>query len=431
MKKLNTAVFCAVLAAFIVMITAFPRDGRTVEIENRSFNEIPEWNAENVFSGEFAGGVEPWVSDLVGRRADFTAASMAIAGIYGVAVPEDNTPPSAPPVFIPETPAPAETPFGRPSPTPAPTPFGRPKPTPPPEPEMKPSSDPAYSSEPEGTGRVKGPLLVFDDRLVEIFGFNRRLSEKYAGVINAYRAALPENVRVFSLIAPTAIEFMPEKYKDVSDSELDAINAVNAALDESVIKVAAYAEVSKHTDEYLYFRTDHHWTALGAYYAYIAFADAAGFEAKKISEYEEIAIPGFLGYLYNMSPTASIREKPDTIYCYKYNGELETTPKLLYLPGESGKATYSVFMGGDHPKLTVNTSVKNGKTAVVIKDSFANAFLPWLAPHYENIVVLDPRHFEGSAVEVAASYESADLIFLDYAITTSFSDFINAIESIR
>ncbi|MDR2357650.1 MAG: hypothetical protein LBD92_06195 [Oscillospiraceae bacterium] len=436
MKKLNAAVFCAVLALFMIIVTVFPPDGRTVERENRSLNSFPDISAGSVFSGKFAEGIEPWLSDRVARRTDFIDAAMAIAGGYGVPapVPAESAPPAAPtPTPVPSaaptpTPTPTPAPSDTPTLTPTPTPVS---PSPTPEPTPAPSADPAYSAQPEGTGRVKGPILVFDDRLVEIFGFSRRLAERYAGVINGYREALPENVRVFSLVAPTQIEFVPEVYRDAFDSEKEAISVVYGALNEGVISVDAYGEIAEHTEEYLYFRTDHHWTALGAYYAYRAFAGAAGFTPKEISEYEEIAIPGFLGYLYNRAPSQSLREKPDTIYCYRYKGELETSSKLLYLPGAEGKATYSVFMGGDHPQLTVTTSVKNGKTAVIIKDSYANAFIPWLAPHYENIVVLDPRHFEGSALDVIGGYENVDLIFLDYAITTSFSDFITKIEGIK
>jgi hypothetical protein len=61
---------------------------------------------------------------------------------------------------------------------------------------------------------------------------------------------------------------------------------------------------------------------------------------------------------------------------------------------------------------------------VIIKDSFANAFIPWLAPHYENIIVIDPRHFDGSAIDVINEYESADLIFLDTALISEVSEYI-------
>ncbi|MDR1330082.1 MAG: hypothetical protein LBK23_10835 [Oscillospiraceae bacterium] len=365
MVKLNSALFCAALAAFTAAVTAFPRDTRTIENENRSFNRFPEITDEKVFSGEFAGGIEPWISDRVGYRADFVAASMELAQLRGADMP----------------------------------------------------------------ARAKDPLLIFDDRLVRIFSFDEALAVRYADTLNAYRAALPESARIFSILPPTQIEFMPERFRDISDSEQDAIIFVNAALTDGITAVNAYGEIADSSEEYLYFRTDHHWTALGAYYAYIAFADAAGFAPKELSEYEEIAIPGFLGYYYNMEPSETLRAQPDTIYCYEYKGALTTSPPLLSPPGEGEKATYGVFTGGDHPKLTIDTSVENGKTAVVIKDSYANAFIPWLAPHYESIVVLDPRHFEGSVPEVIGEYESVDLIFLDTAIISESAEYIDAMSS--
>ncbi|MDR0445836.1 MAG: hypothetical protein LBH17_02205, partial [Oscillospiraceae bacterium] len=411
MKKVSAAVFCAVLLAFVVSVTVFPRDMRTIENENRSFNRLPELSVKSVFTGSFAEGIEPWISDRVVRRADFISVALAVSNGYGVPAPVPSTPAPTPtpiltPVPTPVVPDSASTAIpptptnAAPTPaTPQPTPFGRPRPKPRPERELQPSTDPEDSAQ-LGAGRVKGPMLVFDDRLVELFGYSKRAAERYAEVINEYREALPENVRVFSILVPTQIEFMPEPYSETSDSALDAINTVYEALAEGVTPVDAYSEIEAHRDEYIYFRTDHHWTALGAYYAYRAFSTAAGFEPKALSEYEETAIPGFLGYLYNMSPSQSIKEKPDTIFCYSYKGELETSPRLLYPPSGNGKALYSVFIGGDHPILRISTSVKNGKTAVVIKDSFANAFVPWLAPHYENIIVLDARHFDGSAVAV-------------------------------
>ncbi|MDR1065011.1 MAG: hypothetical protein LBL25_01410 [Oscillospiraceae bacterium] len=381
MLKLNAAMFCAALAAFTAIVTAFPRDTRTIENENRSFNRFPEITGEGVFSGEFAGGIEPWISDRVGRRADFVSASMELARLRGA----DALNGAYAPKFLSFTRA-----------VPA---------------------------------RVKDPLLVFDDRLMRIFSFDEALAARYADTVNAYRAALPESARIFSILPPTQIEFMPERFRDISDPEQDAIIFVNAALTDGITAVNAYGEIADSSEEYVYFRTDHHWTALGAYYAYIAFADAAGFAPKELSEYEISAIPGFLGYYYNMEPSETLRAQPDTIYCYEYKGALTTSPPLLSPPGEGEKATYGVFTGGDHPKLTIGTSVENGKTAVVVKDSYANAFIPWLAPHYESIVVLDPRHFEGSALEVIGEYESVDLIFLDTAIISESAEYIDALSS--
>jgi hypothetical protein len=285
--------------------------------------------------------------------------------------------------------------------------------------------------EPVGPGNVKGPLLIFEDRLVELFGYSGRLIDKYSGAINGYREALGGHVRVFSLVTPTQIEFMPEKYKSVSNSEYDAIQRVKETLADGVVPVDAYSSIAAHATEYIYFRTDHHWTARGAYYAYLAFADAAGFTPKSLDEYEELEYPNFLGYLYSLAPSASLKSNPDTIYAYKYKGDLDTSQPLLRSPGEGGSSTYSIFLGGDKPHMAIETSVKNGRTAVIIKNSYGNAFIPWLAPHYENIVVLDPRSFTGSALDVINQHSDVDLIFCSYALTLSSENFIDQIAKIK
>jgi hypothetical protein len=101
------------------------------------------------------------------------------------------------------------------------------------------------------------------------------------------------------------------------------------------------------------------------------------------------------------------------------------------MPGENGKTTYNIFMGGDVPHAAITTSVKNGRTAVIIKNSYGNAFIPWLAPHYENIVVLDPRSFTGSALDVIGQYGDVDLIFCSYALILSSENFIDLIAKIK
>jgi hypothetical protein len=360
--------FCAALAGFLLIVTAFPRDARTLELENREFRKRPALTAENLLGGELDGQFEAYVSDRVGYRASFTARALEYGGFYGL--PSENG------------------------------------------------------------ARLDGTLLSFSDRLVEIFTYSEAGARDYADALNRYRAALGENVRVFSLIAPTQLEFLPELYRSVSDSQLAAIRAVNARLS-GITPVDAYASIMAHAEEYVYFRTDHHWTALGAYYAYRAYADAAGFEPLGLEEYEAGHLEGFLGYLYNQAPSDGMEQNPDTLTYYAYKGALTTSEKLLVLPSAGEKVLYSVFLGGDHAIYELRTSVKNGKTAVIIKGSYANAFIPWIAPHYENIVVLDPRAFEGSAIEKIAEYGDVDLIFLNYVLSTSFDDFIIKLDGMR
>ena len=273
-----------------------------------------------------------------------------------------------------------------------------------------------------------GPLLAFPDRLMEIFGYSERSCIRYAGAVNAYATALEGKARVFSLVTPTQIEFVDEKYKSVTDSEYDAIQTVYGHL-ENVCPVDAYSYLSAHSDEYIYFRTDHHWTALGAYYAYLAYCDAAGITPVTIDEYDSFELTGFLGYLYNYNPTKELRENPDTIVYYQLKTPLEVSNPLLYPTG--GRATYSIFIGGDHPIYRITTSVKNGRTCVILKDSFGNAFVPWVAPNYENIIVIDPRHYSGSVTRVVADHDDIDLIILNYAFAAGSGGYIEPLNNVR
>jgi hypothetical protein len=367
-EKLNIALFSAALLGLLLIVTVFPRDYRTIERENRALNVLPELTVSNVLGGSFGGQFESYVSDRVYRRADFVTASMAITGAYGVT-----------------------------------------------------SADGA---------RVTGPHLELRDGIAEIFISDDVAAKRYADAINAYRAALPDTTRVFSVIAPTRIEFMEDRYKTVSDSEKETIDAINAQLDTGVTPVDAYAAIAEHISEYEYFRTDHHWTALGAYYAYTRFAQSAGITPVPLTDYESGSLSGFLGYLYNYAPSAGMRQNPDTITYYEKSG-VTATPPMLYPPSAEEKVIYGVFLGGDHPILELTTSTTNGRTAVVIKDSYANAFVPFLAPHYETIVIIDPRTFEGGALDEITSRGDADVIFVNYVFTTTFRDFIAKIDDIR
>lgn len=276
-----------------------------------------------------------------------------------------------------------------------------------------------------------GPLLAFPDRLLELFGYSEGACIRYADVVNDYAKALKGKARVFSLITPTQVEFVDEKYKSLSDSEYDAISLVYNRLKDAAF-VDAYSYISAHIDEYVYFRTDHHWTALGAYYAYLAFCGASGTTPVTIDKYTEHALPGFLGYLFSYNPTDELRSNPDTIVYYELKETMEVSNRLLYKP-IADEVTYSIFIGGDSPIYTITTSVENGRTCLIIKDSFGNAFVPWLAPNYEKIIVIDPRTYKGSVTELLGDCDEddTDVIILNSASSVGSGGFNNYISNVK
>ncbi len=423
MKEKITAVsFCILLACFFVITVIVPGDKRVEETEHRTLAKMPGLNMENVMGGGFSKEFENYISDNVGFRSSFIGLSMGISELYGMKGENE----AQIVVLKPNEGNEAEkgNQATKPSPTPSRTPGA--------EASEQPETQPGEMNVIEPI--QVGSLLKFPDKLMEIYGYKENTAIRYGEVVNSYRKILGDNVKIYTVTVPTQIEFQEEKYRNTGSSELLAINKVNETLIEGITPIDVYSALYPHRDEYIFFRTDHHWTALGAYYAYLAFAETANIVPVTIDNYEKGQKEGFLGYLYNASPSPDLEQNPDTIEYFMLDEKkwpFETDNNLLVYAEQENKPTYSIFIGGDRPLYEINTSVKNGRTCVVIKDSYANCFVPWIAPNYEKIIVIDPRTFEGSVKQTIKDYEDVDLIFCQYVFTTSFADLIEKMDLIK
>ena len=89
-----------------------------------------------------------------------------------------------------------------------------------------------------------------------------------------------------------------------------------------------------------------------------------------------------------------------------------------------------IFMCGDHPFCKITTDNKNGKTLLVIKDSYANALIPLLTQDYETVIAVDPRNYYGKVTELVKEYEVDDCLIINYTFTTTFADIISLMNQI-
>ena len=105
--------------------------------------------------------------------------------------------------------------------------------------------------------------------------------------------------------------------------------------------------------------------------------------------------------------------------------------KMYTVPLLSEKPKYSLFMGGDHQFAKMHTKNTNGKTLLVIKDSYANALLPLLTEDYETILVIDPRNYYGKVTDLISEYNVDDCLFINYVFTTTFSDFVDKLNEVK
>lgn len=230
---------------------------------------------------------------------------------------------------------------------------------------------------------------------------------------------------VSCLFIPSKIEILQKKMPDFAEqySSEDIVKEVKKRL-KSDARVSSLLETLRdHEDEYIFYRTDHHWTTLGAYYAYEAYKKMCKEKVPKLSEYTcENVYDDFLGTTYNK---AHVYTKPDEVAVFhkndekkkiqidENNGELFSDSFYFRDAAEKGFDRYQLFFSKNTGKIEVNTDEKNGKTLLVVKDSFANCFVPFLADDYEKIIMIDNRYRKIGIETVFLEYpEITDVLVL-------------------
>jgi hypothetical protein len=308
-----------------------------------------------------------------------------------------------------------------------------------------PTTTPESTEKPYNEADGVGYWLVVDGQAVELFKFNKDNFDFYAKVLNECYEKLGGKMPVYSLIAPTNSEFVElRKYKGITDSQNNAILYLNSKFDEGITAVNAYDILNRHKEEYIYFRSDHHWTALGAYYAYTAFMKSKGEEPVPLEEYEVVQIDNFLGSTYAQTRDKSIEKNPDTIYAYlpfvdykyeKYRWYQCSEVDIIDMGYADTKLDkYLVFLSaGDGTWSRISTDNKNGKKLLVIKDSYGNCFVPFLLPHYEEIYVVDPRFYdyntsEKNVVDFIEAKGINEVLFINYMENVNYKDFMLSLE---
>ena len=272
----------------------------------------------------------------------------------------------------------------------------------------------------------------------------------YAGAINNIHNALGDDVRIISLVTPNSGQFYsPSEYHQEA-----MIDLCYSQMDVDVITVDAYSVLEKHKSEDIYFRTDHHWTALGAYYAYTAFCDAVGLEAVALDQFRSGTYEGFVGSMYtytsNYPQSQVLKDNPDTLtyYC-----PIEDTQAAFFANADMNMAEaywvdvvntnlpeteynkYMCFLSGDHPVVRV-TSSADGPTCLVLKDSYGNAFIPFLTSHYSEILVIDPREFNSDgkpSLDLTAFVEEhgvEDVIAINYPFMINRKDYVKMLNQL-
>ena len=215
------------------------------------------------------------------------------------------------------------------------------------------------------------------------------------------------------------------------EDQTQMFSMVRKDLGDSVEWIDVSTELNKHKTEKIYYKTDHHWTTLGAFYAFQAAAPSLGIEGDLSGKYVSYAVSDSFNGMLASKSGVSLGEKEqidiyvpteeDTDLIVDYVDEGKRSTSLYDSSKLKEKDQYTVFLGGNSSLLDIRTVSTSTKRLLLVKDSFANSFIPFLTPYYREIVVVDPRYYSGTINDLMDSYRISEVLFL-YSGNTFFKD---------
>ena len=410
--------------------------------ENRTLAKMPEFSVDNYLSGKYTNGVAEYYNDTVPFRSTFKNLTQKFRRHMGLS--SDTVIIGAAPVLQKEPEQTAEQTETEPAVTTAD----------PADPDVEvtttkatvteqaPDPDEKEDEPVQGGEMGNNGILISNKRGIMMFGGWESMGQGYADALNRFQAALPD-VKMYNMVVPTVCSFYtPDEFKDKIASEKANIDYINNAL-EGVIPVDSYSALEAHKDEDIYRRTDHHWGALGAFYAAEKFSAVARVPFARIEEYDRHTLDGYVGTLYGYSNSIILKENPEVFDWYVPKAPFKTTyyTRSLTNPFEGSffinvenvapVGWYCVYMGGDDHIVHVETEVNNGRRLAVIKDSYGNALIPWLTSSFEDIHVIDMRYFNINAIQYLKEQGVTDVLFCMNSFSANNADNWKNIDRIR
>lgn len=417
-----------IIGIFSLVLTR-PTESAT---ENRKLAEFPKFSLSSLFNGSFASGIDKWYSDTMPNRDNFINLNNKLWSIKGItiggevqgSVVQGDEIPDAP--WKPDISQPDNNDTGN-NETTSPT-----------EKEEEPI-------DPNDKGEVINALYVYKNSAHSYYSFVESTSQKYVTAVETAAVKLKGYANVYDIIVPLSTDIVLK----------DSVRAgLNTSDQKSAIKymysgfteaktVDIFETLRAHRDEYLYFRTDHHWTALAAYYTYTEWAEAKGITPNSLDSYETVTFDGFLGTLYaKTNKSQALADTPDEVIAYypmgtnsititQNNGELLYWNIITDVSSWVSSSKYNTFIGGDNPFSVIkNPTITDGSSCVVIKESFGNAFVPFLVDHYQYVYVIDYRYYKGSLTDFVKQNNVQDVIFINNISATSTSARVNELTNL-
>lgn len=437
-------VFILILFSFFILSLIIPLRPKYSESEKRELAKFPKFTFSALFSGDYFDGINEWYSDTFPLREALTDVNAFFTGFYGKTdvqihgtvqkgdeIPTNNSSDTESTASEASTTASASESV---------------------------SSDKLVITESSASSKTEAPatqtlgaLLINGDTAYEYYNFVKATADTYVSAVNRAAGLLSGKSDVYCMIVPTSMGICaPDSIVSSvnTSNQKDAINYMYSGMKNSGVKaVPIFDTLKSHRDEYIYFRTDHHWTALGAYYAYCDFIKLKGGTPSPLESFKLHEFPGYLGSFYTSSKKLpQLASNPDTVYAYEpaetnsieihyENGEVKTQEIISDMTSAAQSSKYLTFIKGDRPlSIITNPALNDGSACVVIKESFGNAFVPFLVSHYQRVYIIDYRYFskiDGRGLtQFCADIGAKDVLFINNISATRNKSLVSSINAL-
>lgn len=418
------------LGAFLGLL--FFARPKTSEKEKRSLAKYPSFTMKTFLNGEYFSDVSTWYSDTYPFRDALVSADQKLKGLYGIEsktmmVGEEKQADEIPDIND-NTEAVTETTTA--ATTEAATEDTEAGATTEATTEKVREVDPPDSKgmDEEIQNQIQQNMYVKGDAAYSVYYFGKENCTNYVAALNNVAAELKGQTTVYNILVPNNSGVMlseDELSKLAGSDQEQAIDYYYSIESDDVKTVDTIKTLREHNDEYLYFRTDHHWTQLAAYYVYQNFCKVKGIEAHDLSYYDKKEFKNFLGTFYSTLGNSNMEANPDTVDAYVPKGTNDMTFwdtdgkewnwNVIYdVDSWASSSKYMTFIGGDRPMEVIeNPQIKDGSSCVVLKESYGNCFVPFLVDHYQTVYVLDYRYTTVNVLDFVKEKQADDLIIIN------------------
>ncbi len=427
-RKVQVFLFSGVLITCAVIGLLLPFRPKVSEAEKRRLTEFPSPTVKTFLDGSFFSEVSLWYSDTYPMRDSLIRADHNFKHLYGFE-------PSIQMYGGNET---ADTIPNIPEPTTESVITATISDTLPAATEHKePQLPNSMEMEAEIQNQIQNGVYVEDGSAYSMYYFNQEAADSYIQSLEYVASVLAGKTNVYSILIPNQSGVMlPEetRRKLGGSDQQQAIDYYYASYS-NVKSVPTIETLREHNDEYLYFRTDHHWTQLAAYYTYQNFCDVKGITCEQLSDYKTTkTFDNFLGSFYASYGNSDMEKHPDSITAYypnatnsmkfwNINNEMFDWYVISDVEGWDAGTLYNCFIGGDNPlSIIENPAISDGSSCLVLKESYGNCFVPFLVDHYQTVYVVDFRYAQQNVLQYVQEKEIDDLIVINNITIIGSSD---------